>query len=466
MGWCTMDHLADVHQWAEKTFADAELGDVRRTQQLVASAARLASHPEKSFPQCFNWNELRSFYRLCNRSEATLAAISTPHWQQTRLAMAERPLVLIVHDTTQLDFTRHPALRGTGPIGDGTTSGFLQHNSLAIDPQGGQVLGLAYQQLRVRKPAPPKETSYQMRRRSDRESQMWIEGIRAAGTAPATSTWVDVADRGGDIYEAMVAARQVGHQFLFRVMHNRQIFLDEGHRRRAYLKDHARTLPSQGQDTVTIPGRGGRPARTAQVELAGCQVWVPASAEVPRRRSQPVVPVWVVRIWEPAPPAGVDGLEWLLLCSLPTEGIEQLRQRRDWYCQRWLVEVYHDVEKNGCQEEARRFETAERMAACLAILSIVAVRVMQLRCALQGQPEGAAEEVATKVECQLMRRWLQHTREAFTVRDFVRGVGRLGGFLGRKGDGEPGVRALWRGYQRLQDMVRAAQLLVPNLETG
>ena len=178
-----MECSVDARTWAEQTFSHAQLGDRRRTQRLVHSAARIALHPEKSFTQCFDWNELRGFYRLCNQSEVTLQAVSEPHWQQTRRAMTEHGLVLIVHDTTQLDFTSHQALAGQGPIGEGTTTGFLQHNSLAIEPRTKQVLGLAYQQLRVRQPAPKGETPYQRRRRQGRETEMWPAGIRACGEA-------------------------------------------------------------------------------------------------------------------------------------------------------------------------------------------------------------------------------------------------------------------------------------------
>jgi Transposase Tn5 dimerisation domain len=117
------------------------------------------------------------------------------------------------------------------------------------------------------------------------------------------------------------------------------------------------------------------------------------------------------------------------------------------------VEIDHDVEKNGCSEEQRRFETAERMETAVAVLAVVAVRVLQLRLALDAQPEAPAEQVASAAEVGVLRRWLHHAQKRFTVADFVRAVARLGGFLGRTGDGPPGVRSLWRGYQRLQDRV-------------
>jgi hypothetical protein len=441
-----------TRMWAENSFADVALGDRRRTRRLVEAAAKIAAFPEKSFPQIMDWNELRGFYRLCDQETATLPAIQGPHWQQTRQAMGQHRLVLMLHDTTEMDFTEHPSLQGAGPIGDGQGKGFLQHNSLAVLPRPRQVLGLAYQQWRIRAEAPSGESSSQRKKR-ERESALWLDGISAAGRPPEGCCWVDVGDRGSDIYEAMLAARSVEHHFLFRVTQNRQVWITAEQDRQALLKDFACTLPSQGSDQVNIPSRGGRPARTATVALAAAPVWVPAPSATPKRWSQPVVAAWVIRIWEADPPPGVEPLEWILLCSLPTATLEELKERRDWYSCRWMVEVFHDIEKNGCSEEDRRFETAGRMEACLAILSVTAVRIFQLRTALEAKPNEPAQQVASAAEIQVVRRFLKHQGSRFTVTEFVRGVARLGGFLGRKSDGNPGVRTLWRGYQRLQDML-------------
>jgi len=420
---------------------------------LIQSAARIAASPERSFTQIFDWGQLKGFYRLCNQESATVDAIQTPHWDQTRQTMALHPVVLILHDTTELDFTSHPALTDTGPIGDGRGRGFLQHNSLAVLPTPRQVLGLAYQQIELRRDAPASETASERRRRV-RESKLWIRGIEAAGRPPAGSRWVDVGDRGADIYEAMVASRDQGHDFLFRVAQDRQIWRDAKGETTGKLRDYACSLASQGEDQVEIPARGGRASRVAQVQMAASRVWIPAPTRTPRRGEQPVVAAWVVRIWEANPPAGVEALAWILVTSVPTQTIVQIRERRDWYACRWMVEVFHDIEKNGCSEEDRRFEKAARMTACLAILALVAVRIFQLRTALTSQPDAAAALVASADEIAVVKKWVEHRgRKRFTVRDFVRGVASLGGFLGRKGDGDPGVRTLWRGYQRLQDLL-------------
>jgi hypothetical protein len=453
-----MDLVPAPQQWAEFHFGGAALGDPRRTRRLVQSAARIAAHPEKSFPQVFDWNSLRGFYRLCDQPQATLAAVQQPHWERTRRAMGQCPLVLIVHDTTTLDFSSHPALQGAGPVGDHRGRGFLQHNSLAFSPDGARLLGLAFQQFKVRQPAPDHESSA-ARKKRDRESQLWLEGIRASGRPPQGSVWVDVGDRGADIYEAMEAARSVGHEFLFRACQNRTVFTAPQRGRPEYLMEYARNLPRQGADVVEVQGQGGRPPRTARVSLAAAPVWVPPPRDAPGRKSRPVLAAWVVRIWEADPPAGVqEPLEWVLLSSLPTTGAEQIRQRRDWYSCRWGAEVFHDVEKNGCSEEDRRFETAERLEACLAVLAVVAVRVYQLRLAVKAMPQAGAAEVATQEEIQVIQRWLGGKSKRLSVRDFVHAVARLGGFLGRKRDGDPGVRSLWRGYQRLQDMLAGFRL--------
>lgn len=425
---------------------------------MIASAAPIAAHPEKPFTQVFDWGQLKGFYRLCDQETATLKAIQTPHWNQTRQAMGQHPIVLILHDTTELDFTTHPALDGTGPIGNGTGRGFLQHNSLAVVPEPRRVLGLAYQQVELRRETPEQETAAQRRER-ERESKLWVRGVEASGRPPAGSRWVDVGDRGADSYEVLVASQRRGHDFLFRVAQDRQVWRDESQETPVELRDYAGSLASRGDDEVAIPARGGRASRTARVHLAASRIWVPAPGNTPGRRGHPVVAAWVVRIWEPDPPAGVEALDWILVTSVPTETVVEIRERRDWYGCRWLVEVFHDLEKNGCGEEDRRFETAARMGACLAILSLVAVRVFQLRTARDQSPAGSASEVATEDEIAVVGKVLGNKgRVCLTVREFVRGVAGLGGFLGRKGDGEPGVRTLWRGYQRLQDLLLGYQI--------
>jgi hypothetical protein len=452
--------LPDARTWAEANFAAADLGDKRRTRRLVVTAERLAHQPQGSLPDHFTWNPLRAVYRLCNRPEVTHPAVIATHCDLTRTRLHEQgaSTVLILHDTTELNFTSHRALKGTGPVGNGQGRGFLQHNSLALTADTRQILGLTSQQILTRTPAPDAET-HNARQRRDRESRLWERGIRGVGPAPQGARWVDVADRGADSFEAMKAASDLGHEYLFRACKDRRIVVgataDDGTPR--LLKAWARALPSRAEGAVTIPGQGGRPERTARVRMAAAPAWflVPKLVHGVHPEWAPMR-VWVERVWEPSPPADVDGpLEWILLSSLPAESVEELQLLREWYACRPLIEDFHQVEKTGCGEEDLRFETAEALWPMLGVLSVVAVRVLQLRWWGRAGAGSPAASASTEDERQVLKGLGHRVR---TARDFVRAVAELGGFLGRKGDGEPGWQSLWRGYQRLQDMVLGSQV--------
>ena len=450
--------FSDASTWAGVNFAAAELGDKRRTNRLVDTAARLAQQPEGSLPAHFSWNPLRAVYRLCNRPETTHDAVTATHFALTRSLMeqADSP-VLVLHDTTELNFTSHYALEGTGPLGNGQGRGFLQHNSLAIVADTRKVLGLAFQQVITRTAAPEAE-SHTARQRRDRESRLWEQGIRGVGPASAGACWIDIADRGADSFEVMHAALEQGHQFLFRACKDRKIAtgptIDGAPR---LLKAWARSLPSQADGEVIIPSQGGRPERTARIKMAAAPAWslVPKLEHGVHPDWGPIQ-VWVERTWEPHPPADVEEpLEWILLSSMPAARVEQLRRHRDWYACRPLVEDFHQVEKSGCGEEDLRFQTSEAMLPMLGVLSIVAVRVLQLRWWGREAAEAPAASASTADERQAFKSMGYRIR---TARDFVRAVATLGGFLGRKGDGEPGWQTLWRGYRRLRDIVLGVQL--------
>lgn len=314
----------------------------------------------------------------------------------------------------------------------------------------------------LRQPAPPGETQAQRRRRP-RASRLWRQGIQALGPAPEDGIGVDVADCGGDVFDAMHTARQLNHHFLIRAAQDRKVRVSApGGDRETYLRRYARQLAPQATDTVAITRKGGRPARQAAVALAAAEVWVyPPWPESRRASARPPLRAWVQRIWAPHPPPGVEALDWVLLSSLPVTSTQELRTRQAWYALRWpTAEEFHQVEKTGCGEEDLRFETAEAMAPMIAVLSVVAVRLLQLRDAERHRPEAPAAQIASQVERPLLAAAVPGGLSAatMTVRQFVHGVARLGGFLGRRRDGSPGCKTLWRGYQRLQDLIAGAEL--------
>ena len=459
-----MSTFLDPAEWAQQEFGSVDLGDQRRTKRLVRSAELLSTRPSGSLPQRLDWNELRGFYRLVDQSTATPDRLQEGHRQRTRERMNRTDPVLIIHDTTELDYTSHPALHPqVGPIGNGHGKGVLQHNSLAFAPKTHELLGLVYQQMELRQPQPDQETRSKRRLREDRESHLWTDGIAGVGPAPEGCLWVNVVDSGGDIFAVMQQSLALNHAFLIRLCQNRKVVLDDaqGEEIANYLRDAAREFVGVDTQKLEIASRGGRPARVADLQIAWQRMQIlPPTGEAQYRGAE-AIELTVIRVWEPNPPAGVEGLEWVLGCSLEVKDAAQAWQYRDWYEYRWpLAEDYHKVEKTGCGEQELRFETWPRMAAALAVIAVIAVRVLSLRWQWDSQPHADAERVASRLEIALVAKVTKGAKaKRYTVKWFVESVAKLGGYLGRRGDGPPGWMSLWRGYQRLADILLGYELI-------
>jgi hypothetical protein len=454
----------DAEAWAEGEFRGTPGLNERFQKRLIHTAAALATRPHGTWPQRFDWAELKGAYRLVH-AVSDPDAVQAVHRQRTRDRMAAvRTPVLIIHDTTQLDFRGHAAVVDQlGPIGDGAecARGFLQHNSLAVDPDGSQLLGLIHQQTFLRTPRPAGETRADRYQRADRESRVWTTGIAAVGRPSVGQRWVHVGDRGADFFGAMSAARATGTHFLFRLVHNRKAQLaspagaeDPG----THLVAAARRVEATTTATVAVARRGGRPARTATVNLGAVRLSIRATRADPLWRAEPPITLTVVRIWEEHPPPDVEPLEWILGTDEADVSPEALRRYQSWYEWRWwAMEEYHKVQKTGCRIEDMRFETKGRRHTAIALISVVAVRMLQLRWAREGCPEAPASAIATDAGLEAVQA-ARPGKPIITVKQFVDRVASLGGYLGRKGDGRPGWQTLWHGYQRLADIVLGYQL--------
>jgi hypothetical protein len=444
---------------AERAFASVQLGDSRRADRAVTLATALFQNPAAPLPQQnAALKELRAAYRLLNRPEVTHAALQQPHWQQTRAAATQHPVVLFVQDTTELDYTAHPTTAGLGPIGNGGGRGFLLQSVLAVVPQPRQMLGVAYQEPFLRQPV-PKQTSTQRKNR-DRESQVWPRAAAAVGTPPPGTRWVHVGDAYSDMFDFLDACRQSGADFLVRVCQERRIFRPDGGT--ALLRSWARTLPAQAEQVLDLPARSardGRPAqaaRQARLQLAFSPATVRPPAHGGRGRAD--IPVWVVRVWEPQPPVGVEALQWVLVTTVPVTTVDEAWERVAWYRCRWLCEDYHQCLKTGCAIERRQLQTAAALQRLLGFLGIVAVWLLQLREWSRLQPQRPATELVPPEVVQVVGALSGKGAPGWTVGAFWKALAGLGGYLGRKGDGPPGWKTVWRGWLHVQTVLIGVHL--------
>lgn len=454
----------DPAAWASTQFAAAQLGDCRRTARLVTLAAQVAADPSSGLPkQTGDWGDLKAAYRLLDRPEATFQVIAAPHWQHTAAA-AERGRFLILDDTTEIDFGPKRQAAGLGPVGSGVGRGFLIHSGLTVTPHEEWVVGLAGQVLFHRRPAPKGETRAGRRAR-DRESAVWGQLIEQVGPPPATAQWVHVMDRGADDFEVHCRAQRLGVDWIGRVKSRHRRVRDRaGHE--GPLSELLARSPAAGGYTLALRARPKQAARRAKVEVAFAEVTVlvPRQPALSLKALDPQpIRQWAVWAHELDPPAGLkEPIDWVLLTSLPVEGLEAALEVIGSYEKRWLIEEWHKALKTGCQVEGRQLQTSHRLEAMAGVLSVVAVRLLQLKEVGRREPGRAATELVPARYVELVRRARGRLGGGdWTIRDFIRGVAGLGGFLGRKGDGEPGWITIWRGWEVLHWMLRGAQLAAP-----
>lgn len=452
--------ILDTNTWAQQQFSECELGDKRRTRRLVRLAEQVVSHPSGGFPeQTETWADLKAAYRLFDRAGVTFQSVAEVHWRQTRRRSAGRYLVL--GDTTELDFGFHRDIPDLGPTGNGGGWGFLLHSGLLVAAEGEEIFGLAGQTIHYRKRRPKKENTTQRLQR-DRESKVWGDVIDAVGCPAEGVELVHVLDRGADNFEVYCHCLAQEADWVVRVTQKQRNILtpdDERIPLAAYLD----TLSLSGTYELLLRARPGQAARTAKLQVRHGALLVPPPAhQSPYVKGINPGPIQmqVVGVREVNPPAGVEPIEWILLTSLVVEGFEDAWVVIGYYEKRWLIEEWHKALKTGCRVTERQLKAKHRLEAMVGLLGVVSVRLLQLKSAARVEPDRPARRM-------IPRRWialLQAARKnvkpikSLTVGEFYHELAKLGGFIGRKSDGEPGWITIWRGWQKLSLMVRGAQL--------
>ena len=467
--------------WSEAHFSGAELPDHRLRRRVVKMAEEMARHPGWSLPRLFPLpKDLKAAYRLLSHESATPEALQSGHRDQTRAAMMRAPVVLLPEDTTTLSWSGNRAVKGLGPVGRGEEGlqGFLLHTTLAVawpreDAAAAaagsrrppvECLGIAHQISHVRTGRPPDEAKDDKRARleRERESQFWERTSAAIGPAPEGVIWRRVSDRESDIYEYLLSCDEMGHGFVVRACQDRCL--------REPAEDHlfsaARSAPELGRLELELRGRDGMAGRTARLVVQSRELTLaPPGAWKAKRRYRPL-PCVVVRVFEPEPPKEAEALEWVLLTDAPTRGderawastldgaIEATRQ----YATRWLVEDFHKaIKSGGMKAEQLQLESADALRAAVAMMSVTALRLVELRERVRRLPDAAAEHSSlSAVELTVLRAATE--RAILTVREVALAIGHLGGHLNRKSDGMPGVLTLWRGMEQLTALATGFQL--------
>lgn len=469
--------------WAIDEMKDVQLGDKRLNDRLVEVLSQLGTRPTMSVPAaCGGAAETAGAYRLFANEKTTFENVLQPHVEATRRRIAERDVVLLVQDTTEIDLTRpEKQVIGAGPLDDGPRRGAFLHPLHALTPDGTP-MGTVYATAWTRDDSPPPSKSEREHRRKhtpieEKESHRWVETLHhareEAQRAPQTK-FVCIADSEADIYELLAEAQAEPHRpdFIVRACQDRALH-EEDSPENAELSDDAanllrdQVLTREVLFTHTIKVRGRqvkvacdkrgrrqpRKSRSAKVEVRAAAL----TLRPPWRhdRKLPPVTVNVVLVREIDPPADDVPVEWILLTSLPIDDVEAVRTVIQYYCVRWMIEVFFRTLKSGCRVEGRRFEHIDRFLPCLAVYLIVTWRTLFV-CRLGREfPDTSCEAVFEPSEWKAVYYVIHQEPPPAnppTLKQMIRLVAQLGGYVNRPRDDEPGPQTVWLGLQRTHDM--------------
>jgi hypothetical protein len=455
--------MGEAGDWVEEEFAGARLYDERLRRRLYTLARDLFGQPGVLIPQACSGSvaKTKAAYRFFDNKRVGMEPLLRGHVEATAQRVSQHEVVLAVQDTTTLNYTAHPATNGLGPINTKKDHGvgLILHDTMVFSTEGTP-LGLIDVQCWARD---PEEAGKKSKRKElpieQKESMKWLRSYRAAAEVQelcSRTLLVSVGDREADIHELFHEAQktQSGPKLLVRAERTRQRKVgEEAAEEHEALWEKMPTEPVAGHQEVFIPRKGSRAARTAQLEVR----YAPVTLKPPKDKDLAWVSVWAVYAREIDAPAEVKSpLEWMLLTTVGVPSFEAAIERLRWYTLRWGIEVYHRVIKSGCRIEDRQLSDATRIESCLAIDLVVAWRIFWLTKQGRETPDVPCdvflEEEEWKALCATVRE-AAPPAEPPTLRDAVRMIASLGGFLGRKRDGEPGTTTLWRGLGRLDDIV-------------
>jgi hypothetical protein len=455
---------AVAKDWPEAELGRAGLGDQRLERRLVSILRDFYARPQASIPQaCQSRAKAKAAYRFLEHPDMTLDKVLKPHYEATLERLQGEKIILVVQDTTSLNYTTHPATANLGSISyhQNHTLGLILHDTLAFNP-AGLPLGLVDVQCWAR----DEKALGQRKHRNlvpieQKESRKWLASFRKTAEFQKRcpgSTLVSLSDREADIYELFeLAAKEAaagGPALVVRAKHDRLLGEGQGH---LWEKVSGQTV--SGIQEVKIPRRGDRPARTAKLEVRFAQVVL----KPPEEKRGRDLTIWAVLGRETDTPAGLEPVEWMLLTTMQVSAFEQAVEKLRWYTVRWSIEVYHRTLKSGCKIEERQLGTADRIETCLAIDMVVAWRIVHLTKLGRDTPDVPCtvyfEEAEWKALTAYVTRNPVSPEHPPTLHEATCMVATLGGFLGRKGDGEPGAESLWIGLQHLDDITEMWKIM-------
>ncbi|MEL4897598.1 IS4 family transposase [Crocosphaera sp. Alani8] len=443
--------------WVTEELKYLDLGDKRLNKRLEKMVSELSEHPHESVPQAIEKpSDVQATYEFWENRHVKAEKIIEAHKKATIEKLKEEKVVLAVQDTTDLEFAPKKGRRGLGSISKQGAEGLKVHNVLAVSGEGipyGLLKQKVWARVKVRK---GKGYVERKRKIEEKESFRWIESLREVQEAiPEDIELITVCDREGDIFELLAEPLREGSHLLIRAAQNRRVKTEEEIDK---LFSKLEKLEPIAEMAIKLRRTPRRKPRIAKLQVKWISVELQPPQNKPNYGEMEAIKVNAIVAEEIQVPKGEKEVKWVLLTTLAVNNLADAQKVLKYYTYRWLIERFHYVLKTGCGIEKLMLDKGERLEKALATYSIIASRILWLKYCAVEMPDQPADIALEEEEWQVLycviTKKKEFPSEIPTIYECVRWIGRLGGFMCRKGDGEPGVQTLWKGWQRLSDYLK------------
>jgi hypothetical protein len=465
--------------WINDEQAYIDTGDQRLNRRTITIIEQLENSTEGSLTQCFQTRaDLVGAYRLFDNSFVTPEKILSSHYKKTRSRIKEQKVVLLPNDTSSLDYTKKTTVEGLGILESAHAKGLLIHPLIAITPERN-CLGIIDLQIWSRDPHAHRKSLPSGVRNNEpieeKESFRWLKSYRKACELakdnPQTQ-FVSIGDRESDILELIVEAAQMkekkqGADIIIRVNHDRALpkenkrkkfkpdvecdAIDDAEEKQK-LKMKLARAPVLGEIEFVIQSRNGKPEREVKQAVRATQVQL--NGKKVGDKKYPSVEINAVCCIEENPPAGEDAICWMFLTTLPINTLEEVLEVIRFYLCRWEIEVLFKILKSGCKVEERELKTADRLKNLLAILLLLAWRLMYVMSMGRRHPNISCSKIFEDAEWKSVYKIMKKARIPSvppSLGEFILMIAKLGGYISGKTRPPPGPKVMWKGMSKMSD---------------
>jgi hypothetical protein len=442
-------------------YSSAEFGDRRLSDRLERVVERVGAAPGLSLPKAMKTEaELEGVYRFLNNDKVSCRAIVAPHIRETALRVGDGRDVVVAHDTTEFNFGEQR--EGLGHVGRGKSFGFYGHFALAVKNDAHrEPLGVLGMRLHRRMGGLGRRGHRALAKDNDNEGLRWMKLVVEVEAALGLRVKpMHAFDREGDAYSILAALVARESRFVIRMATDKRHVVGDDDLR---VRDVLAKAESIAEREVPISARGRskmpstrkgfpkRNARMAKLEITAERVTLIRPSSAPRDTPLELT-LNIIRVFEPAPPAGEAPIEWRLWTSEPIATARDALAVIDAYRCRWRIEEYFKALKTGCAIESRQLETFRGLANALCLYLPIAWRLLLLRSLAREKHSLPARMALTPVQMICLRAELRKLKRPAlrthpTIYEAMLGVAGLGGHI--RNNSDPGWATLAHGMSTL-----------------